>query len=119
MSPKLKLVAILVALVLSFSGGYTVANWHQDSIELAAEKAAQKSADKFSQEQSDISAGVIASLDQWKNSNVKIQREIIREKLQPVFSNQCITDDYKRMFNEQTNSLSKDSTTKPAAKTRD
>lgn len=107
MSPKVKLIAIVVALVLSFGGGYTVAKWHQDSIELAAQKAADKASTKFQTEQKDIAQDVMASLDQWKNSNVQIQQKVIHEKLQPVFSNVCVSDEYVRLFNQQTNSLSK------------
>lgn len=101
--PNFKIIAVVVAVVISFGSGITVANWHHDSVELVAQKAADKVADKFSGDQQSIADGVIKSLDSWKENNVQIKESIIREKLQPIFTTQCVTDDYVRMFNEQTN----------------
>lgn len=99
---KYYIFAILV--VLSFGAGYTTSNWHHDSLELVAEKAAKKSADDFQVDQQAIADNVQKSLDDWRSSNVIYQEKITREKLQPVFNNYCATDDYVRVFNEQTNS---------------
>lgn len=111
---KVGLCAILIA--VSFGAGMLVSNWHHDSIELVAQKAAKKSADNFQVEQSQIADGVQKSLDEWRQNNVIIQEKITREKLQPVFSTVCVTDDYIRMFNEQTKSKSTSRTVKPSAK---
>lgn len=94
--------AILAAIAISFFTGVTVANWHHDSMELVAEKAAKKSADQFQTDQMQIASNVTKELDEWKQNNVQIQEKIIREKLQPVFLNKCVTDDYVSMFNAQT-----------------
>lgn len=103
-------------IVISFIGGYTVSNWHHDSIDLVAEKAAKKASDQFQVDQTQIADNVQKSLDDWRKSNVIVQEKITREKLQPVFSNVCVTDDYIGMFNEQTNKFSSSGSGKPAAK---
>lgn len=114
---KYYIFAALIA--LSFTGGYTVASWHHDSLELVAEKAAKKSADSFQIDQGLIAGNVQKSLDDWRNNNVIYQEKIIREKLQPVFNNVCSTAEYVRLFNEQTNKHSTSNTGKSPAKARD
>ncbi len=111
---KVALCAILI--VVSFGAGMVVSNWHHDSLELVAQKAAKKSADSFQSDQAQIADGVQKSLDEWRQNNVIIQEKITREKLQPVFNTVCVTDDYVRLFNEQTNSKSTSRTVKPSAK---
>lgn len=114
---KYYIFAALIA--LSFIGGYTVSNWHHDSLDLVAEKAAKKTTDKFQVDQTQIADNVQKSLDDWRKSNVIVQEKITREKLQPVFNTVCSTDEYVRLFNEQTNKFSSDHSVKSPAKARD
>lgn len=111
-----KYLIFAAVIALSFIGGYTVANWHNDSLDLVAEKAAKKTSDNFQVNQTQIADNVQKSLDDWRKSNVIVQEKITREKLQPVFTNVCSTDEYVRLFNEQTNKFSSDHTVKPSAK---
>lgn len=112
----LKVYAIIAALAISFFSGFTVSNWHHDSLDLAATNAAQKVADKFQTDQKAVADNVVTSLDKWKQTNVQHNETIIREKLQPVFYAKCVTDDYVRMFNQQTNTFSTSGSSKPTAK---
>lgn len=111
------LIAVVVSLALAFTAGWKASSWHQDSIELTAQKAADKASKQFQTEQTNLAADVINSLDEWRKGNVQIQERVIHEKLQPVFSNVCVTDEYVRLFNEQTNRLSSSGSGKPATKT--
>lgn len=111
---KYYIFAALIA--ISFGAGYKVANWHTDSLELVAEKAAKQTADKFQVDQSQIADNVQKSLDDWRKKNVIVQEKITREKLQPVFNNVCSTDEYVRLFNEQTNSAASSVSSKPSSK---
>lgn len=110
--------AILVAIAISFFAGFMVSNWHHDSVELVAQKAAKKSADEFQTDQMQIASNVTKELDDWKKNNVQIQERVIREKLQPVFLNKCVTDDYVSMFNQQTSGKAS-GTGKPPSKVGD
>lgn len=116
MPTHVRMFIFAILLGLSFTSGVVVTNWHQDSVELAATKAAAKVSDKFQHDQKDIADDVTKSLDQWKQNNVIVQERITREKLQPVFSNVCVTDEYVRLFNKQTNTFSTSSAVKPSAK---
>lgn len=117
MFTSFKPYAILVAIAISFFAGVMVTNWHHDSMELVAEKAAKKSADEFQVDQTQIASNVTKELDDWKKNNVQIQERVVREKLQPVFLNKCVTDDYVSMFNQQTSGKAS-STGKPSPEVR-
>lgn len=112
---KYYIFAFLIA--IAFGGGYMVSNWHHDSLELVAQNAAKQTADKFQVDQTQIADNVQKSLDDWRKSNVIVNEKITREKLQPVFNNVCSTDEYVRLFNEQTNKFSTGNSGKPASKT--
>lgn len=114
---KYYLCAALIA--IAFGAGVVVSNWHHDSLELVAQKAAKQSADSFQVDQTQIADDVQKSLNEWRQNNVIVQEKITREKLQPVFSTVCVTDDYVRLFNEQTNSKSSSRTVEPSSKARD
>lgn len=105
MSLSAKIYAIIFAIVCSFGAGCAVTNWHRDSNELVAQKAAEKVAKDFQVDQQAIANNVVKSLDIWRQTNVITNEKITREKLQPVFANQCVTADYVGMFNDQTNRL--------------
>lgn len=102
MPTQYKLLAIALMLVAAFGSGVTVSNWHHDAVELAAQKAADKVADKFQGDQKEIAQNVVTSLDLWRKNNVIVQESITREKLQPIFAVQCVTPEYVRMFNLET-----------------
>lgn len=112
---KYYIFAILIA--ISFGGGYMVSNWHHDSLELVAQNAAKKVSDKFQDNQAQIADNVQKSLDDWRKNNVIVNEKITREKLQPVFNNVCSTDEYVRLFNEQTNKFSTSKSVKSSSKT--
>ncbi|QFP93883.1 hypothetical protein [Pectobacterium phage Wc4-1] len=116
MSLQYKISAVIIALIVAFCAGVKVANWHNDSVELSAQKAAEKVAEKFQVDQKAIATNVSTSLSEWRQSNVIVQEKIVREKLQPVFSNECLSPEYQRLFNEQTNSRAASGSGKPTAK---
>lgn len=116
MPTSLKPYLIVVAIALSFGAGYKVSNWHEASIELVAQKAADGVAKQFQGNQKEIADNVQKSLDDWRQNNVIVQEKITREKLQPVFSNVCVTPEYVKLFNQQTNSAGTSSASQSSAK---
>lgn len=111
---------ILGAVLISFILGYKISSWHQDSIELVAERAAIKSGESYQQDQKDLASRVITSLDEWKESNRGTNETIIREKVKPVFYNVCVSEPYVKLFNDATNNYQRqaDSSGQPVKEAR-
>lgn len=91
---------VLAGLGLAFLAGWTGAEWKRDSIELVAERAAGIAADRARDQLQGVAS---ESARQLENKLEELKGAIpagIRAELdKPVFSNDCLSDDYFRLYN--------------------
>ena len=91
---QFKIAAVCVSFVASFMAGFMVRGWHADSVELAAQKAAQQSIDASAKRQADIASSVENAIASIRVTERVIDRGVIKEiqNNEIVYRNVCITD---------------------------
>lgn len=91
---------VLAGLGLAFLAGWTGAEWKRDSVELVAERAAGIAADRARDQLQGVAS---ESARQLENKLEELKGAIpagIRAELdKPVFSNDCLSGDYFRLYN--------------------
>ncbi|HEK2745613.1 hypothetical protein JEP37_00280 [Proteus mirabilis] len=93
--------AIIFAFILTFSSGWLVKGWHQDSLELVALKTANEVNDASLKAQHDLASQSARTLENKLEELANAQpTEIRTEIIKPVFTNLCVSDDFVRMYNE-------------------
>lgn len=88
---------ILMLSVLAFAGGWTVAGWQRDSIDLAIRNTAAATGKELAGIASASGRQLEAKLEALKEAQ---PREIRTEVVRPVFTNRCLSDDFVSMYNE-------------------
>lgn len=95
--------AIIFAFILTFSAGWLVKGWHQDSLELVALKTANEVNNASLKTQHDLASQSARTLENKLEELANAQPSEIRtEIIKPVFANLCVSDDFVRMYNEAT-----------------
>ncbi|WP_336999253.1 hypothetical protein [Pantoea agglomerans] len=91
---------VLAGLGLAFLAGWTGAEWKRDSVELVAERAAGIAADRTRDQLQGVASESARKLEN-KLEELKgaIPAGIRAELEKPVFSNDCLSDDYFRLYN--------------------
>lgn len=88
---------ILLLVVLAFVGGWTVAGWERDSIDLTIRNTAVATGKELAA----ISSASGRRLEEKLEAIREAQpNEIRTEVVKPVFTNVCMSDDFVRMYNE-------------------
>lgn len=90
----------LAGLLLAFLAGWMGSEWKRDSDQLVAERAAGKAADKVREQVQGIASDSARALEN-KLEELKgaIPAGLRAELDKPVFSNDCLSGDYFRMYN--------------------
>lgn len=97
--------AIIFAFILTFSAGWLVKGWHQDSLELVALKTANEINNASLKAQHDLASQSARTLENKLEALANAQpTEIRTEIIKPVFTHLCVSDDFVRMYNETTDS---------------
>ncbi|MDF7391234.1 hypothetical protein NFG39_02350 [Proteus mirabilis] len=100
-----KATAIFFAFILTFSAGWLVKGWHQDSLELVALKTANEVNNASLKAQHDLASQSARTLENKLEALANAQPPEIRtEIIKPVFTHVCVSDDFIRMYNEAINS---------------
>ncbi|NBN74752.1 hypothetical protein [Proteus sp. G2615] len=93
--------AIIFAFILTFSAGWLVKGWHQDSLELVALKTANEVNNASLKAQHDLASQSARTLENKLEELANAQPPEIRtEIIKPVFTHLCVSDDFVRMYNE-------------------
>jgi len=91
----------IAGLALAFWAGWTGANWQRDSVELVAERAAGLAADKARSELQGVASESARALEvKLEELKGAIPAGLRAELDKPVFTNDCLSGDYFRMYNE-------------------
>jgi hypothetical protein len=91
----------IAGLALAFWAGWTSANWQRDSVELVAERAAGLAADKARSELQGVASESARALEvKLEELKGAIPAGLRAELDKPVFTNDCLSGDYLRMYNE-------------------
>ncbi|MBG3019825.1 hypothetical protein GHV24_07955 [Proteus mirabilis] len=93
--------AIIFAFILTFSAGWLVKGWHQDSLELVALKTANEVNNASLKAQQDLASQSARTLENKLEALANAQPPEIRtEIIKPVFTHVCVSDDFVRMYND-------------------
>lgn len=90
-------VVRIILVVMTFCSGWTVAEWHRDSIDLAIQNTATATGKELAGIASASGRQLEAKLEALKEAQ---PREIRTEVVKPVFTNRCLSDDFVSMYNE-------------------
>lgn len=92
---------IFFAFILTFSAGWLVKGWHQDSLELVALKTANEVNNASLKAQHDLASQSARTLENKLEALANAQPPEIRtEIIKPVFTHVCVSDDFVRMYND-------------------
>ncbi|UYF99325.1 hypothetical protein [Halomonas sp. GD1P12] len=107
---KLTLLASAAALAATFTAGWQVSNWQNQSHALTAERAARQAIDASLARESEIAANVEARLAELTANERIIDRGIIREIQKPIYQRVCLEPDAIRLLNHAAAGTAPDST---------
>ncbi|WP_447555696.1 hypothetical protein [Vreelandella sp. EE22] len=96
---RLYLLASAAALAITFTAGWQVSNWQNESHQLTAERAARKAIAAGLARESEIAANVETRLAELTANERIIDRGIIREIQKPIYQRVCLEPDAIRMLN--------------------
>jgi hypothetical protein len=88
---------ILMLSALAFAGGWTVAGWQRDSVDLTIRNTAAATGKELAGIASASGRQLETKLEALKEAQ---PREIRTEVVKPVFTNRCLSDDFVSMYNE-------------------
>lgn len=108
-------ISYLAIAVLALSTGWLVRGWHEDSVQLAVQQAADKIRDDAISRESSISDRVEKKLAGLRANQTVIDRGVVREIEKPIYRNVCLGDDGIRLLNDLAAGLPANPA-KPAAK---
>ncbi|AHF77571.1 Phage protein [Sodalis praecaptivus] len=83
--------------VLAFAGGWTLAGWHRDSLDLAISKTALATGKQLSVIAGASGRQLEAKLEAIKDAQ---PREIRTEVVKPVFTHVCLSDEFVSLYND-------------------
>ncbi|TPG61499.1 hypothetical protein [Ewingella americana] len=95
-----QLAVIGLALLAVFTAGWKVGDWYRDSLDLVINRAATVAGDKARIESQEIGRQSARALEDKLEALKHAQPvEIRTELVKPVFTNECVSDDFVRMYN--------------------
>lgn len=97
--PQIKLIAGLVVVAGLFFSGWQVRGWHEDSKQLAADKAMQRAIDAALNRESAVARVVEDKLATLQANQTTIDRGVIREIVKPEYRTVCLPDAAVRLLN--------------------
>ncbi|ELY2648734.1 hypothetical protein SMB91_001369 [Cronobacter sakazakii] len=103
-------LAVMVALVLAFAGGWKAAGWQRDSIDLAIQRTAAATGKQVQDAASNSGRVLEEKLEALRNAP---PREIRTELVKPVFTSRCLSDEFVSMYNDATASTERALSGKP------
>lgn len=90
-------LAVIVALVLAFAGGWKAAGWQRDSLDLTIQRTAAATRRQLQDVASNSGRALEEKLEALRNAP---PREIRTELVKPVFTNRCLSDEFVSMYND-------------------
>ncbi|GLY60101.1 hypothetical protein [Pectobacterium carotovorum] len=92
------LIGVVLAVV--FTAGWQVANWQRDSTELTIATAAKTAGEASRQAMQDIASQSGQKLEsQLEAIRNAPNKEIYREIVKPVFTNECLSGEFVSLYN--------------------
>lgn len=108
-----QLALILALIACAFSAGWKVNGLYHDSLELTAQKVADKTRIHLEEISSQSGQQLEKKLEGIANA---APREIRTEIIQPVFTNRCVSDEFVGLYNQTIENISSELSGKPANK---
>lgn len=93
------------ALAAAFVSGWTASDWHSDSLELVANKAAQASAGASMWREASTAQTIETALANLRANEKVIYRESVKLVDRPVYHNVCLDADGLRIINAAKNGV--------------
>ena len=97
---QIKAIVVGVAIMVTFSVGWTTRGWYEASQQEAANKAKAKAEAAQMQRESDIAKVVEEQLTRVNESRGVVYREVTKVIRQPVYDSDCIDADGLRLINQ-------------------
>jgi hypothetical protein len=91
------------AVAAAFIAGWTASDWHSDSLELVANKAAQASAGAAMWREASTAQTIETALARLRANEKVIYRETVKLVDRPVYRNVCLDADGLRIINAAKN----------------
>lgn len=111
-----QLALILVLLLCAFGAGWRVNGLYHDSLELTAQKVADKT--RINLEEISSQSGQVLE-DKLEGIANAAPREIRTEIIKPVFTNRCVSDEFVSLYNDTVANIERELSGKPAKKMLD
>ncbi|MCW2257811.1 hypothetical protein M2263_003902 [Providencia alcalifaciens] len=111
-----QLALILVLLLCAFGAGWRVNGLYHDSLELTAQKVADKTRINLEEISSQSGQVLEEKLEGIANA---APREIRTEIIKPVFTNVCVSNEFVSMYNETVEKINSELSGKPVKKMLD
>ncbi|WP_399478521.1 hypothetical protein [Xenorhabdus griffiniae] len=106
-----------VGLALAFGAGWRINHYYRDSIELNIARAATSAKDAMRQELQAISSASARQLeDKLEGIAHAAPREIRTEVVKPVFTTDCVSPEFVRLYNDAADTIGRTLSGKPADK---
>lgn len=111
-----QLALIITLLLCAFGAGWKVNGLYHDSLELTAQKVADKTRLNLEEISSQSGQRLETKLEGIANA---APREIRTEIIKPVFTNVCVSDEFVSMYNETVENINSELSGKPVKKMLD
>ncbi|HGJ5892210.1 hypothetical protein [Arsenophonus apicola] len=111
-----QLALIMTLLLCAFGAGWKVNGLYHDSLELTAQKVADKTRLNLEEISSQSGQRLETKLEGIANA---APREIRTEIIKPVFTNICVSDEFVSMYNKTLDIIGRELSGKPAKKMLD
>lgn len=111
-----QLALIMTLLLCAFGAGWKVNGLYHDSLELTAQKVADKTRLNLEEISSQSGQRLETKLEGIANA---APREIRTEIIKPVFTNICVSDEFVSMYNKTLDIIERELSGKPAKKMLD
>lgn len=108
-----ELLAVVLALVTTFTLGWKTKGWHDDSLALAENAQVDKVMQQFHQHESVVASTLEDKLSQLKANEKVIEHESVKIVDRPVYNNICLDPDGLLLLNKARGGQNSD-TSKPA-----
>lgn len=113
---KPQFVLFIAILLATFSAGWQINGLYHDSLELTAQKVADKTRINLEEISSQSGQALEAKLEGIANA---APREIRTEIIKPVFTNVCVSDEFVSLYNQTADNIERELSGKPVKKMLD
>ncbi|MEI9788382.1 hypothetical protein V5094_11965 [Moellerella wisconsensis] len=108
-----QLTLIITLLTFAFGAGWKINGLYHDSLELTAQKVADKTRINFEKISSQSGQALEEKLEGIANA---APREIRTEIIKPVFTHVCVSDEFVSMYNQTAENIERELSGKPVKK---